>query len=519
MRKTARKHINRGSLLLLGLVAMFIVSMMVALVIGSTCNAIYANNKQTQKAAAFNAAESGAELGALWLKNQIVPPLNEYTKSGTITDGIYNPTYTYTVHLKSGAADFLKTYQITSVGTVFAGTDNAVTKSVVIILKQASFGKYAYFTNSETSSASGGEIWWMARDRIDGPVHSNNAGGPNDIPGYSNFNINYTGSTGPIFLDTVTGSGNTIDYQPYRPRNETDFRKIFKNGSLGYQLGVGKIPLPGSSETQKSVAWGSTSYPSSNGVYLKADSGGGIYIRGDAQMTLSLDGSGNQKFTIIQGTNTTTVILNKATGETTTTGPMGSGSPTSANSLPNGVIYCTGSITSLSGEVADNKVENGAITTRSAFTIATDTSASKDITITGDLVYHTKPDKTKPASDPVNLAAGTLGLVGQDIKIAASSTSPQHPNREIDAVCMAGNANVNGSFSVNSYDSYNTATLTVIGGIIQSNRGPVGTLSGGVLNHGYAKDYRYDPRLATNPPPYYPTTGQYERLSWRMVPD
>jgi hypothetical protein len=44
-------------------------------------------------------------------------------------------------------------------------------------------------------------------------------------------------------------------------------------------------------------------------------------------------------------------------------------------------------------------------------------------------------------------------------------------------------------------------------------------LSGGVINHGYAKNYSYDPRLAITPPPFYPTTGQYDRLSWRVLPD
>jgi hypothetical protein len=61
--------------------------------------------------------------------------------------------------------------------------------------------------------------------------------------------------------------------------------------------------------------------------------------------------------------------------------------------------------------------------------------------------------------------------------------------------------------------------LKVIGGLVQSARGIVGTLSGGVIIHGYAKDYNYDPRLAATPPPFYPTTGQYDRLSWRVMPD
>jgi acyl-CoA synthetase (AMP-forming)/AMP-acid ligase II len=36
----------------------------------------------------------------------------------------------------------------------------------------------------------------------------------------------------------------------------------------------------------------------------------------------------------------------------------------------------------------------------------------------------------------------------------------------------------------------------------------------GSLATGYAKDYYYDARLADNPPPFFPTTGGYDRISW-----
>ncbi|HWA58827.1 MAG TPA: hypothetical protein VG692_16330 [Gemmatimonadales bacterium] len=50
--------------------------------------------------------------------------------------------------------------------------------------------------------------------------------------------------------------------------------------------------------------------------------------------------------------------------------------------------------------------------------------------------------------------------------------------------------------------------LSTYGGIIQKNRGAVTqTVSGG--GTGYAKRYQYDPCGATDPPPYYPTTGVF----------
>jgi hypothetical protein len=490
--------------------AMFIIATLSIAVLSITANTLYQNNQQQLRSMAFNIAESGAEVGVYWLQCQSSPPT--YTLEWDPFGGqqsLGNGTYQVVIYPDANnVTNYLKSYRIVSVGTI--GT---ISKKIEVVMKQATFGKYAYFTDKETSSVSGGAIWWKAGEVIDGPVHSNNTGG-------SNFNINYNGSTAPIFLDMVTGSGSTISYTPSRPTTETNFKKIFAEGSKGFKLGVPKIDLPESTSVQKNAAWGSAAgFPSATGVYLKPDSGGGIYIVGDAKIDLSLDGCGNQLIAVTQGTNVTTINVNKSTGCHTATGPLGIGSPASSANPLNGVIFCTGSITSLKGELADNSVVNGTIQRRSAMTISTDVNNGKDITITGNITYHTKPDKTQDSDAACNLAAGTFGLVSDDIKIASSAPA----NLEIDAVCMAGGKNTTaGSFYVQNYDSKKpTGTLTVLGGIIQKARGPVGTFdsSTGQTQTGYSKNYHYDPRLATNPPPFYPTTGRYERYSWRMVPD
>lgn len=490
------------------IVVLFVVMSATMGVLMVTANALHLNSKQRAGALAFNIAESGAEMAALWMKNQPYPPagtspFDPFGGPQAMDDGQFQVT----IHPDpDNPTLYLKTYRIVSVGTALGAT-----KTVEVVVKQASFGRYAYFTDSETSSISGGAIWWKAGELVDGPVHSNNTAG-------SNFNINYYGSAAPIFLDMVTGSGSRINYSPSRPRNEDTFKRIFKDGSKGFKLSVPPIPLPISSDVQRNASWGSSAgFPGSNGVYLRADSGGGIYIRGDAAIQLSLDGSGNQVFTVTQGTNVTSITLDKVTQSMSASGPVGTGSPTTTTSLGTGVIYCTGNITSLAGEVADNRVIGDDIAVRSEFTIANDVNAGKYIRITNNLFYHTRPDKNLDSSDPVNLAAGTLGLVSKNISIWSGAP----PNLEIDAVCMAGGQNTTGgSFYVENYSSKTpTGTLSVLGGIIQKARGPVGTFnsSTGQTITGYSKNYRYDPRLATHPPPYYPTTGQYERVSWQLL--
>ncbi|MGQ9579559.1 MAG: hypothetical protein ACUVT8_01280 [Armatimonadota bacterium] len=505
-----RAQINNsrsGNVLVITLICLFLVTAATMGVLMVTANALHLTKRQMASATAFNIAESGAERAAYWLKNQLTLPTSNIDPFGgpvDLDDGEYQVTIY--PHPDNPTA-YLKTFRIVSIGTA-----HGVSKTIEIVVKQATFGRYAYFTDSEKSSITGGAIWWKAGEIVDGPVHSNNRNG-------SNFNINYAGSTAPIFLDMLTASGSTINYSPSRPRDEATFMRIFRDGSKGFKLGVPQIPLPPSSNVQQDAAWGSSyGFPNTNGVYLRAGFGGGIYIHGDAAIQLTLDSNGNQVIRVTQGYNVTSITLDKITQTCQVTGPVGPGSPTSAASLGTGVIYCTGNITSLSGVVADNHVVNGEIVVRNSLTIANNVNAGKYIKITNNLIYSTRPDKTKDSSDPVNLAAGTLGLVSKDIKIA--STAPT--NLEIDAVCLAGGSNTSGgSFYVENYNTKTPpGTLRVLGGIIQKARGPVGTFnpSTGVTVTGYAKNYSYDPRLAVDPPPYYPTTGTYERISWRVLP-
>jgi hypothetical protein len=83
-----------------------------------------------------------------------------------------------------------------------------------------------------------------------------------------------------------------------------------------------------------------------------------------------------------------------------------------------------------------------------------------------------------------------------------------------------------GGTSNESGSTYLTSSFALIGvifsksavvrlqGIIQNTRKAVGTFSGGVINHGFSKRYRYDKRLMFSSPPMYPGTGAFEIVSW-----
>ena len=60
--------------------------------------------------------------------------------------------------------------------------------------------------------------------------------------------------------------------------------------------------------------------------------------------------------------------------------------------------------------------------------------------------------------------------------------------------------------------------LTIIGGLIQAQRGAVGTFSGGSKASGFSKNYIYDHRCTTAAPPWFPPTGLMDVIFWHEHP-
>ncbi len=497
----------KGTALLAALATVFLVVLIGTAILANTLQGLHLARHVREGTLAFNVAESGAERAVRWLKDQPFPPpgteaIDPFGGAQAMGDGTYSVTVTPDI----GNGGFtLKKYKIVASGSIYGRTEQ-----VELILRQQSFGRYAYFTNREVSSIGGGRIWFISADKIRGPAHSNNVGG-------SNFQINWGASPGPIFEDMVTGAGPRMDYAPTNPSTEPQFLQVYRTGSRGYQVGVDRISLPSSSDVQKEAAWGGSSgFPGATGVYVPVN--GGIYVVGDSTVQLQVDGSGNQVFRITQGVTITTVTVDLAANERRV--QVGLGPVTTVPGRGSGVLYSSNHITSLSGTIANNRLSAESppsILTRSAYTIATDVNGSRNITITGPVRYASAPDANLPINDPVNLRPGTLGLIARNVVLSSLCPTAM----EVNAVVMAGSETVaDGSFYVQNYNTkVPTGTLKLIGGLIQKDRGPVGTFSGGVIRTGYVKDYHYDPRLADYPPPYFPTTGNYDRVSWRRLAD
>jgi len=146
-------------------------------------------------------------------------------------------------------------------------------------------------------------------------------------------------------------------------------------------------------------------------------------------------------------------------------------------------------------------VNNGNLTISGTLNGRLTAGASRDVVVSNNIVYANDPRINPGSTD-------TLGLISERY-VMISKNAPN--NLEIDASIMA----LNTSFMLEEWWTNGArGTLSVFGGIIQKQRGPVGTFSGTTKVSGYSKNYNYDARLLNSPPPFVPTTGDYITLSW-----
>ena len=417
-----------------------------------------------------------------------------------------------------------------------------------------SFAAYGMFSN--TYNICDGST--LVAGTISGPVFTNGS-----------WNFGTGGSY--IFTDKVGSAGSNFGYQ-FSGKCDQSSATSDKSGNTtiaptfqgGVNLGAPTVPLPANDYNQKravldGMGVGATSpsnaemnaafkdvtgspWPNNGnkttGVFLpysinastgaKTFTGGGIYVKGDASVVLQPTGSnGAQQYVITQGSTVTTVTVDVVGGTTTissggTTQTI-SGVPDQLNPSTGAVqrdatmLYVDGNITSLKGPGQGQ----AALSDQTALTI----TAAGNVTVTGDIIYTSKPVTTTqnqipntPADTliPANDHGQALGIFTAtgDIQMANSQSNG---NLEIDASIATISQNGSGGL-INTGSAINT--LTIIGGRIQNNIKNINTTTRNVF---------FDRRYAQNgfAPPWFPSTtvtstaptqSQYtstvQRLKW-----
>ena len=266
-----------------------------------------------------------------------------------------------------------------------------------------------------------------------------------------------------------------------------------------------------------------TAYPAggaASGVYLpysinsstgaKTFTGGGIFVHGDAKITLVPAASSNsaQVYTIVNNGLTTTVTIDPAAGSAGTTTITTPGLGTSVvNGVPQQIsssglstgnatmLYVNGNITGLSGPgQGQPAIQNG-----TALSVVA--SGNNNVTVTGDILYKTEPvTMTGSVSTidqliPANNTGQVLGIftAGGNVQL---QNSQANGNLEIDASIATISATGSGGI-VNTGSAINT--LTIVGGRIQNTIQSINATTRNVL---------FDRRFLSGgfAPPWFPAT-------------
>ena len=558
MRKIKRKHnasrsSERGAALVIVLFVMTVLLGLGNIFVMRTINERNITNREREAAKAFYAAHGGTQAGLDGLDNLInnflnntiasanpssvisfttsyvnaddgigwliysvrdsnnVPVLTqngdqaEYTASAAIGDNTYQYKIvmmekTDPLTITPDVWEFSYNYRIESTGT--AGTTLGkilLSGDFAVRVQRDNFAKFSLFTNSQTTQ-SGTNVWFTDKTSFAGPVHTNTR---------FNFALNPSGTFGDVITQTDQlarfynlGSPISLDAAFNGTRDVPVFNNTFTRNA-------GTVTLSSSSQQtdMENQAKGGQTF-SSDGIYVPNNGSsltGGIYVRGDGTVNMSVDGNNNPVYTITQGGTTRTITVDQVNNTTTVVGTQ----TDTYNGVPDGIddvgtlIYTTGSITGLGGTVQED----------TQMTVA----SAGDMIITNNVVYqdYTAGSGTPGAVGYVPPSAdGTtnlLGLVSWAGNVRISTSAPN--DISIHSTILARQ----GVFQVDNYSSGSPrGTATLLGGIVSDDYGAFGTFNGstGQQVSGYGRNFVYDERMETgSAPPYFPSLNTFVAFS------
>ncbi len=550
-----------GYVFLMGLFALVICMILGISTIRIASNTQYITSRQQSSAEAVELADAAINTGQAYLRVQAIPPTVyvRYPATGTIS--MSTGTYFVEIYpITNSLNAWMRNYKIVGTGTA---TRYGTIKKITIQLSPRSFSQYGYFEDTGLSN----NYWVTDLSSFHGPFHSNGNGGTrqvNIVWKKTDTRDPYDPSYPYIFYDTASTSCTDMAWgSSGKPSTDAQWHKIFAGGQSALTTSSDIVPFPTIATEQRDSSYGAippTATQANMGVYLNATvSSAGIYINSfDQPVTtvFSVGTSGEQivtinhniwngtkyvakitEITINLAANTTSVRTK--TGTTAFTGnetlPFSiTGSfttPTLSAGIPNGVLYCTGAIKGVNGVLADNYVVNNNIVRDNYWTIATDFTrgASANITIANNLTYQHEPDFTLPMTHANNIRVPALGLIANQIRVKGNVTPDTnydhvaHPTTTakdffINGVMMGlGNESAGSIYVEDIGNQKLMGGLYILGGSVVKTAAITGQFSGTTLQYGYTEHYSYDPRMAEGPLTAFPSTNQYDILSWQVT--
>jgi Tfp pilus assembly protein PilX len=452
---------------------------------------------------------------------------------------------------------YVMDYTITATGTANNGKRNVIEQgSFSIQMGQASLNRYLFLVNN----AGGQGGFFDSTSTFNGPVHANS-------------NWGFTGN--PQFLGQVTASDSSIWYWCGNTRVQRSATSnppcSVPNFAQGFQFNQPVVTLPTSALGQARAALGLNPTTDANndgtpdapttletcqrlrlsatcspilapttGVYLPNNGSsitGGLYIQGNADsIRLDRPAAGQQRYTVVQGSTTTMILINYTTNTTTITKTPGgttsySGTPNGQAPVgtggANGQIFVNGTVTALTGPARTGSVPaNGPqnpVPTTIPPALAKETqlniTATGQVGITGDLTYECDPTQLSvPAyisanpncnmnGQPLRTVLGVMST-GSDVQIKTTAPSDIYLHGSFYT------AQTGMGLSVQNYNNRtprDSGTMHLFGGLIQDTDQIRASVVNATTVQGYRESYNYDARFANGAvtPPNFPTTRTF----------
>lgn len=492
-------------------------------------NTVNSTNPQKVANDAQNSVTSGDSVNFLlqYVKVGNTPELvlngTQAEYPGTAT-ALGNGTYQYKIILteKSNPLtmgvdtwDFLYYFRIETTANVGSGVSRQVAKmgDFTVRVQRDNFAKYALFTNQH-KMPNGTTVWFTNKTNFAGPVHTNER---------LSFALNPSGTfDGIVTQQYSTGRFYNSGF-PILLNAASNPPKDVPTFNEGYTRSAALVELATATQKQDMINQaraGDTA--TGNGIFL-ANNGtsltGGIYIKGNSTISMSVDSYDHEVYTITQG-STTKIITVDHNNVQTTVQAVG-GPRTIYNGLPDGVddvgtlIFANGMITSLGGKIQKD----------TELTIA----GENDIVISNHISYSDytpavgtpgTPGYQPPTADG---AKNLFGLVSWNGNVRIGTSSPNDINVHGSVMAQKG------VFTVDNYSNTRLGrrgTATLLGGAITGYYGAFGQFNGSTGQHisGYGRNFVYDQRmLVGKAPPYFPTMKTFiaftnditDKIAWQ----
>lgn len=202
-----------------GFILVFVLVIIVLIILSLTAlfyisyNDLAIATRASRDMRAYYIAEAGIAKRFMDLRSESSPTIG--TINGTFTfSGTDSGTFSVTTTLVSSV-----TYRLTS-----AGTYKGVSRTVTFTIRQVSFSRYAYFSNSENQLFwhSKNPIWFTSGDRLTGPL-------------FTNDQLNIHGD--PVFEGPVSSVNSSINYYSGGPPDDNpEFKDSLTLGATAMQM-------------------------------------------------------------------------------------------------------------------------------------------------------------------------------------------------------------------------------------------------------------------------------------------